>query len=322
MISTSLDMDLIAQASRMLQGRILRTPMEYSPDLSALFGDELFLKLEALQITGSFKVRGAIFYLSTLSETEKSRGVAACSAGNHGLGVAYAAKQLGISSTVYVPKFADPCKCDKIMQLGANVIRSPFSGYDDTLDWTRDEVKKNGLHLISAFEDSRIMAGNGGSLAAEILEDIPEVKNVIFPVGGGGLGAGIAYYLKEKNPEIRLIGCQHLESPALKLSFERGAAVTHLPAVETIAGGVEGGIGKECFEILKDRIDEVALVTENEIEAAFVWMMKHHQYLIEPTAVVTVAACLQKRLSLSPGKTALVITGRNVALTSVKKLLE
>ncbi len=315
-----LNLDLISRARTFLEGKIRCTPIDFSPCLTDLLGAPIYFKMEHLQITGSFKLRGALFYLSTLSPEERAHGVATCSAGNHGLGVAYAAKEYGVDCTVYVPKGVDRAKQEKIVLLGARVIQSEFVGYDETLLWAEEEVLKSGQHFITPFEDERIMAANGGTIAAEILEAIPDVQNVIFPVGGGGLGAGISFYFKETQPSVRMIGCQHVGSPALKLSLEKGEAVTTLPPLETIAGGIEGGIGKRCFVILKDRIDDVCLVSEEEIGEACLWMLQHHQFLIEPSAVVTVASCLSGQLQLK-GKTVVLLSGRNVAYSTLQGLV-
>jgi len=315
----TMNLELIEQAFSVIRNKVLRTPIEYSRLLSELLGSSVYIKYESMQITGSFKVRGALFYLSTLTSADKKAGVAACSAGNHGLGVAYASKEAGVPCTAYVPKNVDQAKKKKIESLGARVICSQFNGYDDTLQWAQEEVKKNGLHLISAFDDARIMAGNGGTLGVEILEDMPDVETVIFPVGGGGMGAGLSYYMKSKAPETHLIACQHIDSPALQLSLEKGYPMTSLPAIETLASGVEGGIGARCFYILQDRVDSVALVTEAEIEAGVRWMLANHQFLIEPTAAVTIAGCLSKKVS-PRGKTVVILSGRNVAYHTLQKL--
>lgn len=156
---------LIEQATKFLKGKIRRTPIEFSSELSKLLGYPTYLKLESLQITGSFKIRGAFFYLSTLSEDEKRLGVATCSAGNHGLGIAYAAKELAVPCTVFVPKSVDQAKHDKLIKLGAKVKKSEFIGYDDTLEWATKEAAHLQLPMISAFDDKKIMAGNGGTLA-------------------------------------------------------------------------------------------------------------------------------------------------------------
>ena len=176
----------IAKAVSFLKGKIFRTPIEFSPDLSKIVGSPTYFKMESLQKTGSFKVRGALFYLSTLAEEEKRRGVAACSAGNHGLGVAYAAKEGCVPCVVYIPKGTDAVKRKKIVEMGAQVIESEWIGYDETLAWAKAEAERAGQHLISAFDDERIIAANGGSIGVEILEEMPDVENIILPISGGG----------------------------------------------------------------------------------------------------------------------------------------
>lgn len=309
-----LDKSLIEQASSFLKGKIRRTPLEHSSELSEILKVPIYLKCEFLQLTGSFKPRGAFFYTSTLKKGEEIAGV---SAGNHGLGLALAAKYFNLPCTIFVPKQVDQAKFDKIKKLGAKVIRSEFIGYDDTIVWAEKEVKKNGLHLITAFDDERIMAGNGGSLAVEIVEDLPDVKNWIVPVGGGGLAAGMVTYA----PDVRLIGCQHINSPGLKLSLERGKAVLHLPAIETVAGGIEGGLGEHCFSYLKEKVSDVALLSEEQILEGVRWMLKMHQYLIEPTAAVVIAAALFNKIPPLQGPTVIVLTGRNVSYETLKRLI-
>lgn len=316
-----IDLPLIEKARNFLDGKIRKTPIEFSLGLTKLLHHPVYLKLECLQITGSFKVRGALFYLSTLSQEEKKKGIAACSAGNHGLGVSYAARELGIPCTVFVPKNVDQAKHDKIEKLGATVRKSQFIGYDDTLEWAEQEAAKEGLHLISAFDDDKIMAGNGGTLAAEVLDELPNVSNFILPVGGGGLSGGFSYYLKAKNPKARFIACQHIDSPGLKLSLESGIAATKLPGIETVAGGLEGGLGSTCFKVLKDRVDDVILLNEEEIKQGFRWILENHQYLIEPTAAVAIAACLSSKTQVT-GSTVVVLPGRNVSYATLKSLIK
>src|SRR5262249_9814239 len=252
-----LTLGLIDDASKFLTGRVRRTPLEASPALSERSGVPVHLKLECLQKTGSFKIRGALFQLSRLTDSEKRAGIATCSAGNHGKAVAYAAKALGFVPWIAVPSSVDAAKHKAMVALGAEVAVSKFAGYDDTEAWAKDEAAKAGKAWVSAFDDDAIMAGNGGSLAVESLDELPDARSFVTPVGGGGLAAGLALYAKSKRPETALVGCNHELSPALKLSLERGEAVTRLPAAETTAGGIEGGIGRLPFEILRTRVDRV-----------------------------------------------------------------
>ena len=210
---------MVSQAVEFLHGRILRTPVEYSPALSQLLDVPVWLKLENLQITGSFKLRGAMFRLSRLTRQERQVGIATCSAGNHGKAIAYAARELGITPTVYVPRDVDEAKLRGMVELGTEVIRSQSPGYDDTEAWAKKETEQTGKVFISAFDDCAIMAGNGGTLAAELLAQVPEARSFVLPVGGGGMSAGFAFHAKSKLPGCTFIACQHELSPALKLSL-------------------------------------------------------------------------------------------------------
>src|SRR5262245_10602989 len=313
---------LIEKARAFLSGRIRKTPLEDSPALSALLGVPVRLKLESLQLTGSFKIRGALFRLSLLTEDEKRAGIATCSAGNHGKGVAYACRALGLVPTIYVPSSVDDSKLRGMTDLGAEVVRSRWPGYDNTEQWAFEEAARAGKVWISAFDDEVIMAGNGGTLALEILEDAPDTRGFVLPVGGGGMSAGLSFAVKERFSDAVIVGCNHEKSPALALSRERGEAVTRLPAVETTAGGIEGGIGAKPFEILRTRVDRVALVSEAEIFDGVRWTLAHHQYLIEPSSAAAVAACLAGKAGRFDAPVAVVISGRNVGVSTLKRILD
>jgi threonine dehydratase len=313
--------NLIVEAAAFLKSRICRTPLEPSPILSQLLGVPVSLKLESMQLTGSFKIRGAFFRISRLTPEERRDGIITCSAGNHGKAVAYAAREAGIRATICVPRSVDRSKYAGMLALGADVRISEFDGYDDTEEWARAMAAVERRTFLSAFDDYAIMAANGGTLAVEILEDAPDTRTFIVPVGGGGLSAGLAFWVKRQSSDASIVGCQHALSPALKMSLDAGHAITKLPAVETMAGGIEGGIGALTFALLKPLVDRVALVSEDEILEGVRWMLAHHQYLIEPTAAVTVAACLTGKVGKLYGSTAIVISGRNVSVEAVQRIL-
>lgn len=319
--TSRLDRPLIEEAATYLAPLLAPTPVEESPALSKILGVPVMLKLEFMQPTGSFKVRGALFRLFRLSREERRRGVVTCSAGNHGLGLAHGARKLEVPLTVYVPASIDAVKLEGMLSLGADVVRSPFSGYDETAEWARSQPATGGSIWISPFDDFAIMAANGGTLALEILQQVPDPAALVLPVGGGGMAAGVGFVLSEKQRSVQLIACQHRLSPALALSLESGAAVTTLPAADTVAHGVEGGMGALCFSVLKSRVDQVALVSENEILAAMRWMLQEHRYLVEPSAAVAVAACLERRFVPPAGPLVLILSGRNVAPAVLRKAL-
>jgi len=314
-------MPLVLEACRAVAGRIRRTPVEASPALSETANVPVFLKLESLQLTGSFKIRGAFFVLSRLSDDERHRGVVTCSAGNHGKAVAYVARELGVPAEIHVPRSVDESKYRGMLALGARVVRSDFEGFDDTERLARAEAERSGRPYLTAFDDALILAANGGTLAAEVLEDCTEARTFLLPVGGAGLAGGFAFFAKTALPDARIIGCQHAASPALALSLERGEAVLTLPPVATTAGGLEGGIGKTGFEALRHRIDGVALLTEEEIFDAVRFMLDRHQYLIEPSSAVTVAALLTGKAGRLDSPAVAVISGRNVALPTIRRIL-
>jgi threonine dehydratase len=302
---------LIREAGQFLPGKIRRTPLEHSPALSDLLGVPVWLKLESMQLTGSFKIRGALFAISKLNGD-----VITCSAGNHGKAVAYVAR----GATICVPRSVDRSKYDAMLRMGADVRVSGFDGYDETQDWALEIAAREKKYFLSPFDDDAVMAANGGTVAMEVLEDAPEARAFILPVGGGGLAAGFAVWAKHRLPDATIIGCQHILSPALRMSLDAGHAITRLPAVEIMAGGVEGGIGARTFPILQPLVGGVALVTEAEIAEGVRWMIRHHQYLIEPTAAVTIAACISGKIRTDQ-PAVVVISGRNVSMETAKKIL-
>jgi len=314
-------MAMVLDARSVLDGRIRRTPIEASPGLSEAAHVPVFLKLESMQLTGSFKIRGALFVLSRLTDDERQRGVVTCSAGNHGKAIAFVARQLRIPAEIHVPRDVDQAKYQAMVALGARVVRSEFEGYDDTEAVARDEAARSGRPFLTAFDDDRILAANGGTLAAEILEDCPVARTFVLPVGGGGLAGGFSFYAKTEHPDCRIIGCQLEGSPALAMSLERGEAVVKLPPFSTTAGGLEGGIGRTGFEVLKSRIDAVALLGETELFDAVRFMLERHQYLIEPSAAVTVAAIMTGKAGRFASPTVAVVSGRNVALPTIRRIL-
>src|SRR5262249_35485962 len=247
--------------------------------------------------------------------------VATCSAGNHGKAVAYAARSMGLTPRIYVPRSVDRAKHREMLELGAEVIVSEFEGYDDTEEWALRETKTSGRVFVSAFDDVDVMAANGGTLALEVLEQVPQARIFVLPVGGGGLSGGFSFVAREEIPEALVVGCQLEASPALRLSLDRGQAVTRLPAVATTAGGLEGGIGAKPFEVLRSRIGRGALITEEEIFEALRWMLAEHHYLVEPSAAVTIAACLTGKAGSFDSPAVIVLSGRNVALDTVRRIL-
>lgn len=310
---------LIPEARDFLAGRVLRTPVEPSAGLSAGMGVPVHLKLEALQITGSFKIRGAWFAIHRLG-ARAAHGVCTCSAGNHGLGLAYAAREAGVPATVYVPASVDASKEAGLGALGARVVRSPFPGFDDTEAWALERAAASGMPYVSAYDDEVVLAGNGGSLGLEILEQVPDVRTIVAPVGGGGMAAGLSVPFAARVPGGRLVAAQLAASPALLRSLEAGHAVTRMPPAQTLAGGLEGGLGSVGFPYLQRHVDQVVLADESAVWHAVRWMLAEHRILIEPSAAVAVAACLSGEVR-AEGPAVVILSGRNVSIDSVRRIL-
>lgn len=318
---TALDLALIREAREALAGQIRRTPTESSPALSEVAGAPVSLKLESLQLTGSFKIRGAWFVLQRLPAAERRRGVVTCSAGNHGKAVAYVARELGIPAEIHVAGTVGESRTQGMRALGARVVRSPTHNFYETEQLAREEAARSGRLFLSAFDDDLILAANGGTLAAEVLEESPEARTFLLPVGGAGLAGGFSFYAKNLLPDCAIVGCQLAHSPALALSLERGEAVLNLPPVETTAGGLEGGIGRSGFEVLRSRLAGVALLGEEELFDAVRFVLDHHQYLIEPASAATVAAILTGKAGPLSSPTVAVLSGRNVELSTLRRIL-
>jgi threonine dehydratase len=304
-----------------LKSRIRETPLEYSPSLTELLSVPVYLKLEFLQITGSFKLRGALWKMASLPEEQRRLGVITCSAGNHGWAVAYAGRKLSVPVTVYLPASVDPSKRAGIKALGAQTVVTRFPGFDETEEFALVQADQQGLPYISAFDDFDVMAANGGTLAWEVLSQLPTARSFAVPVGGGGLAAGLSAYLSASDRMFELYGCQLGASPALKLSLEQGTAVTRLPAVETFAGGLEGGIGKLSFSVLRDHVTDVVLLDETDLREAVCWLIEQHHYVAEVSAVAGLAACLSGRLIPRDGPLVIVITGRNISAPRLRQIL-
>lgn len=304
------------RAAAAVRGVVRRTPLIPSERLSEIAGAEVFLKCECFQVTGSFKVRGPV----ALLEAETSiRAVAAASAGNHGLGLAWAARRRGIPCTVFVPRTVAAVKSEKIQALGARLLVSPHDGYDDTEAWARERA--GSATWVPAFDHPWIMAGNGGTTALEIVEDLDDVDAFVVPVGGGGLAVGLGVVVRRLAPGATILGVNTEASPAMFESRRRQQAVTRLDPVETIAEGLEGGISENSYRLGLETIDDVITVSEASIRQAVVDTLKHDRLLIEGSAAAAVAAITQGRLPCGRKRVVVVLTGSNIDASRLKSLL-
>jgi threonine dehydratase len=300
--------DVLAAAHR-LRGVIERTPLVRSPALSARAGAEVFLKCENLQRTGSFKIRGAYNAVAALSGDERRRGVVASSAGNHGLGLAWSAKQFGIRARIFVPANAPAVKRDGISALGAEVDMTQ-PDYDAAHRVAEAFALEHGMTFVNPCAGDVLLAGQG-TVALEILEELPRVAAMVVPVGGGGLIGGIAALVRTIAPTARLVGVQSAKTNAMAASLAAGHRVD-VPVPPTLADGLAGQIDDEGFEIGRASLDEIVTVTEQEIAAAIAWLSHEHDLRVEGSGAVGVAALLHQRVGPVASPVAVVLSGGNI----------
>ena len=301
--------DDVVNAQKTQDSVIRKTSLPFSDTFTKITGSKVYLKNEFEQKTGSFKLRGAYYKIKTLSEEEKRNGVVAASAGNHAQGVAFASALEKIKCVIVMPKNASPAKVAATKAYGATVVLAGKS-YDESWIKAQGIAKTTGATIIHAFDDPQIIAAQG-VIGLEIMEQLPDVDEVYVPIGGGGLAAGILTAIKEKNPNVKIIGVQSKSFPSMKNSLDSGN-------IQTIDGGftVADGIsvktpGKQTFEIIKDKIDEIVLVDDNEIIKAMFLLMERSKSVVEPAGAAGLAYLISKKPS--PGKKVVpILCGGNI----------
>jgi len=300
----------VRKAATLLRGRVIRTPLVYSPTFSRMTGSEVYLKLENLQETGSFKIRGATYKI--LSEGDKigKEGVVAASAGNHAQGVALAASRAGLRSTIVMPEWSSISKQEATRGYGGELVLTGQS-ITDCLNRAR-ELETTGKTFIHPYDDPGIIAGQG-TVGLEIMEDLPDTDVIVAPVGGGGLISGIAIAAKEIKPRLRMIGVQAAACPSAPEALESGQRVV-VEARRSIADGIAvKQIGEIAFQVIREKVGEVVLVDEDWIAQAVLILIERKKLFAEGAGAVAVAALLSGVVSFSPGqKVVLVISGGNM----------
>jgi threonine dehydratase len=312
-------LDVIA-AARRIAPYVQRTSLERSAHLSDRFDADVWLKLECFQLTGSFKLRGALNALLALDEAARQRGVVTASAGNHGLGVARAANLTGLPCVVVVPETASAAKVDLLRQAGCELIlHGP--DYDAAEAHALDLAGRRGATFVSAYDHPAVVAG-GGTIALEILETLPETDVLVVPAGGGGLISGVALVAKGVRPEIQVYGAQSVASPALHAALAAGQQVS-VPILDSLADGLSGNIaeGSITVDLARQYVDQIVLVEEPEIAAAMRAILEHEHVLVEGSAAVASAALQTGRLPIAGRRVVLVLTGRNVAPSVLRAVL-
>jgi threonine dehydratase len=308
--------DVKAAAAR-IREFVVRTPLERSVELSKLCGFDVVLKFECFQSTGSFKLRGALNAVLLLTEQANRTGVITASAGNHGLGVARAASLVGVPATVVVPDTASLAKVEALRHSGAELILTGAT-YDDAEREGRRLARERDMWFISAYNDPAVVAG-AGTIALEVLEDLPGARTFLVPAGGGGLIGGIGVAAHAIDSTMVVQGAQSVASPALHAALQSGALVA-VDVLPSVADGLSGNVEKDSItlDLLKQHVGEVSLVEEPQIIDAMRWLLLHEHVLVEGSGAVGVAALLSG-MRPRTGPIAVLLTGRNVAASVLQQ---
>lgn len=310
-----LTLEMIQDAQAALRGIARRTPL----DAASKIADNLYIKAENLQLTGAFKIRGAYNKIRSLTPGEAAKGVIACSAGNHAQGIALSATKLGIKSIICMPAGAPISKVEATKNYGAEVVLVP-GVYDDAAREAARLSKEHGYTFAHPFNDPYVIAGQG-TIGLEILEQLPEVEQIVCPIGGGGLISGIAFAIKQLKPSCRVIGVQSATVPSMYESCKAGH-VTTVPDGDTIADGIHVLTpGDLTFELCQKYVDEIVTVTEDEIASAILALMEGQKTVAEGAGATTVAACLFGKVDISTKKTVCVVSGGNVDVTTLSRIV-
>jgi threonine dehydratase len=317
-LSISLD-DVVAARER-VRGAIYNSPCPHSQMLSALTGQQVYLKLENLQMTGSFKERGALNRITLLTPEQAARGVVAASAGNHAQGVAYHSTKRGIRALIVMPLATPLVKVTATRGFGADVVLHG-ANYDEACEEAMRLCAAEGMTFIHPFDDAAVMAGQG-TIGLELLDQVPQLEAVVVPIGGGGLIGGIACAIKESRPTIRVIGVQTSRLPSMVAARTAGHPVTVEPAT-TIADGIAvRRAGDVTLPVVERYVDEIVTVDEDEIASAILVLLEREKTLAEGAGATALAALLQKKTSLNGAHTAVMVCGGNIDVTLLSRIIE
>jgi threonine dehydratase len=310
----------VTAARERLRGSIYYSPCPHSQMLSALTGQQIYLKLENLQMTGSFKERGALNRIATLTPEQAARGVVAASAGNHAQGVAYHATKRGIRALIVMPLATPLVKVTATRGFGAEVVLHG-ANYDEACVEATRLCEAEGMTFIHPFDDPIVMAGQG-TIGLELLEQVPQLEAVVLPIGGGGLIGGIACAIKESRPDIRVVGVQTSRLPSMAMAVEQHHPITLAPAT-TIADGIAvRRAGDVTFPVVDKYVDEIVTVDEDEIASAILVLLEREKTLAEGAGATALAALLQKKTSLQGRHAAVLVSGGNIDVTLLSRIIE
>ena len=314
-----ISIESVQEAAKSIKGKVIRTPLVSSPSLSKMFGGEIYLKLENLQKTGSFKIRGATHSILRNHDKIASGGVVAASAGNHAQGVALAAKQAHVQATIVMPEWASIGKQEATRGYGGEVVIAGRS-LGESLK-KAEEIAREDKTFIHPFDDPDIIAGQG-TIALEILEDLKEVDSILVPIGGGGLISGVALAAKAIRPQVNIIGVQSAACPSAYESYRKGK-ITRVESEQSIADGINvKQVGERNFHIIRNFVDDVVLVEEDHIAAAILLLLERKKILAEGAGAVSLGALLNGSVTVSRGsRVVLLISGGNVDSSLLGRML-
>lgn len=313
-----LTLENVYQAAFALKDIIRNTELIHAPQLNS--DVDLYIKPENLQVTGSFKVRGAAYKISRLSEEEKAKGVIACSAGNHAQGVALAAAKHGIEAVICLPDGAPISKVEATRSYGAQIEMVP-GVYDDAYRRALQLRDEKGYTFIHPFDDEAVIAGQG-TIALEILNENPAAEAIVVPIGGGGLISGVAYAVKTLRPDIKVYGVQAAGAPSMSNSVSKGEILT-LDGVSTVADGIAvKEPGKNTFALCSKYVDEIVTVTDDEISTAILTLMEKQKLVAEGAGAVSVAAVLFNKLPVAGKNTVCIVSGGNIDVTILSRVID
>jgi threonine dehydratase len=319
-MGTMITLDEIRRARHRIQTSILAPPCPRSDTFSEMTGNEVFLKLENLQRTGSYKERGALNRILTLTPEERRRGLIAASAGNHAQAVAYHAGKLGLRAEICMPLATPLNKVMATRRFRAETILYG-ANYDEADAEARRRSEAHGLTFLHPFDDDAVIAGQG-TLGLELLEQVPIVEVVLVAIGGGGLASGLACAMKETNPRVRVIGVQAARLPSMKLAVEAKRQVT-LPAATTLADGIAvRRAGERTLPMVRKYVDEIVTVEEEEIASAVLLLLEREKILAEGAGAASLAALLYRKAAVSGKKSVVVISGGNMDVTLLSRIIE
>lgn len=313
-----LTLDKFEEASEKVREVTLETKLVYSDYLSGLIGNKVYLKPENMQFTGAYKVRGAYYKISTLTEEERSRGLITASAGNHAQGVAYAAKCYGCKATIVMPTTTPLIKVNRTKSYGAQVVLHG-DVYDEACAHALELSKEHGYTFIHPFDDLAVATGQG-TIAMEIFKELPLVEYILVPIGGGGLATGVSTLAKLLNPKIKVIGVEPAGANCMQVSFREGK-VTTLEAVNTIADGTAVKTpGEKIFPYIKKNLDDIITVEDDELIVAFLDMVENHKMIVENSGLLTVAAL--KKLKAENKRVVSILSGGNMDVITMSSVVQ